>query len=279
MDSSDQHLRTTLDFEKGMKAIIRILPLVLLAACAEEFVPDNPLDPENPEYIPPIVTITSGPVQGEVVNTSAITFTWEGNETAMLFRYKFDDKNWSGWLSIMIQTFDYLNEGDHQFRVKSKYPTGDTSSLVEVTFVVDAVNGPALMFYPIRHITTQGSVVTFKILAEEVVNLTATEITIDFDPSALQVTSVTQGTMFKEISESLFFEDVNNQQGTISISSAVWGGDKPSVNGTGDLAILEFRVIQKGTTTLLFDGSEVFRDPANNSIYILETVEGYVYSQ
>ena len=40
---------------------------------------DNPLDPGNSEYTPPTVTFVSGP-SGETVNTSEVTFSWEGDD-------------------------------------------------------------------------------------------------------------------------------------------------------------------------------------------------------
>ena len=48
-----------------------VIILFFCYGCEEEvFTLDNPLDPENPEYIPPQITITSGPSDNEVVELS-----------------------------------------------------------------------------------------------------------------------------------------------------------------------------------------------------------------
>ena len=261
----------------------RHLPLLVfilaLLSCAEDFAPDNPLDPENPTYIPPEVTITSGPTEGTTLATPTATFTWEGNEPAMLYRTRFDSLNWSGWLSATTKTFDYLDEDDHVFNLQAKYTTGDTSDVISVIFTVDAVQGPALMFYPRRHIATNGSVVNFQIMAEEVFTLTATEFSVEFDPTSLQVISITEGSIFSDAGESIFFSEYDNQQGTITISAGLWGGENPTVYGTDDVAVLEVQVIQQGEAMLSFDGTETFRDPENNTITIQQSVNGLVVTQ
>ena len=64
---------------------------------------------------------------------------------------------------------------------------------------MDAVDGPSLMFFPRRHIVSQGDTVIFKILAEEVNSLMAAEIHIDFDPSKIEIISISQGSFFKTV--------------------------------------------------------------------------------
>ena len=63
---------------------MRILYVTLLAllffSCAEEFVPDNPVDPDNPDYVPPIVSIVSGPTEGQTLLTETAVFTFSGNQ-------------------------------------------------------------------------------------------------------------------------------------------------------------------------------------------------------
>ena len=240
---------------------------------------DNPLDPDNPDYDPPEVLISEGPAEGEIVDTSAVTFQWTGNELVTSYRYRFDSEVWSDWFSSTSVSLDYLDEGDHSFSLQSQYETGDTSVVLNVSFVVDAVTGPALMFYPRRHIASIGETVTFQIMAEEVENLTAAEFSISFDPAELVVASISQGTMFTGNGESIFFSEYDNLQGTITISAGLLGGENPSVSGTGDLVTVEVSVLQVGETELTFDGSEVFRDPDNNSISVNITVNGLITAQ
>lgn len=248
------------------------LSALLFWTCGEEFQPANPLDPDAPDYVPPEVIFVDSINDGDTLETETVTFGWTGNELVTAYRYKLDYNDWSVWTTDTMTTFDYLDEGNHNVSIQSRYPSGDTSFVARISFVIDAVTGPALMFYPLRHITSAGETVTFQILAEEVVNLTAVEFTVEFDPTVLQVTSLTQGNLFQSNGESVFFEDVDNQQGTIKISSGLLGGVSPSINGTGDIAILEVQAIKQGQSALTFDGSEVLRAPDNSDIVINETI-------
>jgi hypothetical protein len=253
------------------------LSVFLLWTCGEEFQPDNPLDPETPDYESPTAIFVASISDGDTLETETVTFGWAGNELVTAYRYKLDNDVWSAWGTETTATFDYLDEGDHNVSIQSSYSSGDTSSVASVFFVVDAVTGPALMFYPRRHLASVGETVTFQILAEEVEDLTAAEFTFSFDPEDLEIISITQGSMFAGSGESIFHAE--DGSGTLSILTAILGGENPSVSGTGDLVTVEVSVVQTGETELTFDGSEVLRDPENNTISVNITVNGLVQVQ
>ena len=253
-----------------------LFAVLLLFACesGEEFTPENPLDPNNPDYVAPGVTILS-PVEGAVEISSSITFAWEGNEIDMLYRYRLDSV-WSQWDPSESITIDHIDEGEHGFAVQSSYVTGDTSAIESIAFTVDAVEGPALMFYPRRQVTSQGSSVQFQILAEEVYNVAGAEFTISFDPTELQINSAVAGTAFGDYGEVIFIADIDNTNGSVTISTAVWGQNYPSISGTSDIAILDVQIIKQGDHQLEFDGTELFRAPNNDDITVNATVNGLV---
>ena len=259
------------------KFFILFLGLIVFWSC-EEIVVDqeNPLDPGNPDYDSPIVNIISGPGEGEEIDEPQVTFVWEGNELVDFYRYRFNANDWTDWSVETSKTFVYLDEGNHSFSVQSQYSTGDTSQVTSVLFVVDAVTGPALMFYPRRHQAAVGESVMFQILAEEVANLTAAEFSINYDPAHVEITSVTQGAIFAVSEESIFFTEYDNSTGTLSVLTANLGGDEPAVSGTGVLIEIQMNVISTISSELTFSGSEMFRDPENNNINILESVDGLV---
>lgn len=266
-----------LGFDKSKKALLHILPIVLLAGCAEELVPGNPFDPENPDYIPPVVTITSGPVEGEVVNIPTVTFIWEGNETAMLFRYKFDDKNWSGWVSATTKTLEYIDEGDHQFRLQSKYTTGDTSEVVEVSFVVDAIIGPSLRLYQLYTSGTKNQQFSLDIMAEELTGVSGAEIDVEFDINHLALDSVWVGDFFSSNGgQTISFDSLNVSSGDVSIDIGTLGGDPVYVNGTGVIVTLYFTPFRSGQTIVSFQESSTLRDPDNALIDISSLVQAIV---
>jgi len=238
---------------------------------------DNPLDQENPEYTPPQVTFVSpSPQESEIVESSEVNFQWHGYMVDE-YRTKFDDGEWQDWTEETSATFQYLDEGPHIFSAQGRYVSGDTSAVVSINFSVDAVEGPALMFFPRRRIaTTVGQTVAFQVMVEEVEDLSAVECTITFNPEILEVTHISEGSIFKSQGESIFLNNYDNDVGTITISSALLGGYNPSIDGTDYVAIIEMEIKKKRRETLTIDESAVFRNPNNKSISINEIINGLV---
>ena len=78
-----------------MRTLYVTLLALLFFSCAEDFVPVNPVDPDNPDYVPPIVSIVSGPTEGQTLLTETAVFTFSGNQESMLFRTRLDSGYWS----------------------------------------------------------------------------------------------------------------------------------------------------------------------------------------
>ena len=251
--------------------------ILLFALGCEDTTPirDNPLDDEGGNYIPPTVSLLDI-VDGDTLYSESVEFTWEGNELVTDFRYKFDSFDWTDWKESTSATLSYLDEGDHQLSVQSRYLNGDTSDVASVSFVVDAVGGPALMFYPRRHIADQNETVTFQIMAEEVTNLMMSEIHLEYDTSMLEIISISQGSFFQNGQNSIFLYDINREAGTVQINTTLLDGNSPYVSGTGDLAELQVKLIQSDSAIVSFNGSDAFIDPDNNDITILEKINGLV---
>ena len=253
--------------------------MVLFLSCEKiDPIQDNPLDPDNPDYDPPSVTLISAPTEGETINVYDLSLSWTGNDNVTDFRWKFEGGAWVDWQNITSVDWNYLDEGNHSFSLQSRYITGDTSLVLKRNFIVDAVTGPALMFYPRAHIVSSDTIITFQILVEEVTNLTGAQFSINFDSNKLDILSITQGAMLQISGQSIFDVNYDNSDGTISIITAILGGDQPSVNGTGVLLEIEMQVNTGSTTILEFDGTEIFRNPDNNQITISESVDGIIQS-
>ena len=260
-----------------MKSIIRFILFLLFLSCADEFVPENPIDPGNPDYIPPIVSITGGLESGQTITQENLTVNFSGNETSMLFRTRLDSMNWSGWANALNATLEYLDEGDHQFSLQGKYTTGDTSDIVSLPFTVDAVQGPSLMHHPRRQYASQGETIQFTIIAEEVFDLAGLELVIEYDPAKVELMGVTQSSLFDDMGQGpIFFNEVAETQGRLTITLAVWGEDAPSFTGTDSIAIIDLRINQSGNITIDFGNDPIFRDPNNLDIQIAETVPGLI---
>ena len=252
--------------------------IITLFSC-EDIAPekDNPLDPGNEDYVEPIVTLLSSLNNGDTINIESLSIEIEGNNLVSEFRYKLDSLAWMEWSDASIINMNYLDEGDHQLLIQSRYMNGDTSTVLPVSFIVDAVSGPSLLFYPRRHITDLNQSVTFEIRAEEVSNLMAVEIHLVYNPSLIEVISITQGTMFQNGQESIFTYEIGSN--SIEILTTLLNSDLPFVNGTGALALIEVKSLQAGSSSISFNGNDVFRDPDNNDIVILEKINGIVNSQ
>lgn len=254
---------------------------IIWFACepGEEFLPANPLDPANENYISPQVTFTSAPNEGATLSTSTIMFVWDGNEPGMSYRYAFDG-NWSSWENEKKSiTIDDIDEGLHSIAAQSSYSTGDTSNVISVNFNVNAVLGPSLLFYPRKHVAFFGETVTFQILAEEVIDLSGAEFKIDYDPSMFQIESVTQGALFQSGTQSIFHVEHNASQGSFSVLTAILDATTPSVDGTGVLAEVVVKLLNQGTNNLSFGSTNKLRDPDNIEITIREKIGGIVIAQ
>ena len=254
--------------------------LLLFLSCEEisDFETDNPFDPQNPQYTPPSVTLTSGLQNNETINSSTTSFSWDGNVEGMLFRYFINERTLQEWDSDNSVVIDFLDEGDYVFGVQGKYPTGDTSDTLFVAFTVDAVSGPALLFSPRKHISPVGGSIVFDILAEEVDSLAAASFTILFDPILIKVDSVVSGQYIGDNLESIFYTDIKNGLGAVDIITALIGSNEPVFSGTESLAKIYVSVKSSGTNEIRFDGAETFRTINDNKI-IINTAIGAIIDQ
>jgi len=259
-----------------LRKIQYIIVLFLILSCGDEFVPDNPIDPDNPSYIPPIVSIVNGITIGETVTSENLSIEYSGNESSMLFRTRLDTSNWTGWSNNLFVTLDYMDEGDHEFWLQGKYTTGDTSETISVPFTVDAVGGPSLMFFPRRITATQGETVTFSIMAEEVYDLAGLETVLEFDPAKVTLMSVSSAGLFDETGDPIFFYEHNESQGRLTVTAAVWGNESPAFTGTHPIAILSFRADHTGNIAIDFGETSIFRDPNNLNITVWESIPGLI---
>ena len=251
--------------------------ILFLFSCEENTpIRDNPLDDESGDYISPTINLLTDIASGDTVYSETVTFSWEGNELVSEFRFKLDEFDWTEWSEDESMLLDYLDEGNHQLSAQSRYLNGDTSGSVSVSFVVDAVDGPSLMFFPRRHLAQAGETVTFQIMAEEVTNLMMSEIHLEYDPTKLEIISISQGSFFQNGQNSIFLYEINAEAGAIQINTTLLDGDSPSVSGTGDLAEIQVKLLQSSSATVSFNGSDAFIGPENNDINILEKINGLV---
>ncbi|MFA4907870.1 MAG: cohesin domain-containing protein [archaeon] len=237
---------------------------------------DNPLDPDNPGFIEPAVTIVSGPEYDETVKTHTVTFILRLNETASEFTYKLNDGLWSAWQADTTVTLTYLDEGIQEFHFKARNAAGIEQETTDSTyFIVDAVTGPALMFVPRKVIVQQNENFSVEIWAEEVSNLAGTTVEIPINNSEIEFVSAD----IYESSESFLGKDagvlvVNEGSPGESLFRATQYrvGQPATVSGSGSLMRLTFRFKGAQSTQLAFSSNCAMLDSAMQAIPIQELV-------
>tara|TARA_B100000315_G_scaffold260882_1_gene326777 strand:- start:715 stop:1125 length:411 start_codon:yes stop_codon:yes gene_type:complete len=90
---------------------------------------------------------------------------------------------------------------------------------------------------------------------------------------------ISQGSFFQNGQNSIFLYEINTEAGAVQINTTLLDGDNPAVSGTGDLAELQVKLLQAGTVTINFNGSDAFIGPENNDITILEKINGLVVTE
>ena len=243
---------------------------------------DNPIIPDDPNYVPPQTTIITGPTQDAVLDTHAVTFTWRGNQDNMTFAYKLNEGSWSAWSSDTTATFQYLDEGGYRFEVQGQYASGvieDTAAAR--SFTIDDIHGPALWLYPRYQQVGVGSEFSLEVMLEEVENVFAVKAVLGFDPAVLQVSNIE----IYEDSRSLLktnggtvipFSSYDNATGLATIEVATATGNPAGVSGTGSLGIITFSSGSAGDYSITITPSSQLRNPENGSITITEKVGAYV---
>ena len=230
---------------------------------------------EDLEDVPPLTIETTSLSTGDTLLTETISITLNNDSLEIEYRYLLDSEPWSDWSTVNVIVLEYLDEGAHEIQFQAlRSEPADTSDILTISFVVDAVDGPSVMLYPRRHKAQVGDQMTFLIHAEEVANLMAAELHMEYDTTALSVDAISQGSFFMNGQESIFSFEKEN--GTISILTSIVNSDAPAVSGTGPLVEMQVTLVGTSDATISFTGNDIFRDPNNNDFAILERVNGII---
>jgi len=256
--------------------------IVSCSSSLEEPAQDNPLDPDNPSFIPPLTTIISGPSEGEILDTADVTFVWRGIRDDSEYSYRLVDSVWSDWGNDTTVSYTFLDELDYLFEVKSRYLSGIEEELPKsINFTVDAVQGPSFKFFN-RHNTVElNELFTVNIFVEDVEDLFAAQIQIAYNSGKLKVMDVVgrdaeTDFLRKNRGEVILFSELDVDLGLIIIDIGIWSGDPAGVSGTGAMLDIHFKALNSGSTHLRFNRDSQMRSPDNLPINIHEFPEGLV---
>lgn len=266
-------------------AVCLLISSLFFSACQDNVKPPdqfvNPIDPTSSAYIAPKSSIT-GP-NNTVLTVDSVTITWSGTQDVASFSCDFDGTGWSTFSTATSITLTDLDEGMHTFSVRAKHESGSIeSSPPSISFEVNAVTGPAIMFYPRKIEVPVGPEFTYSVQAEYITtNLLAAKMSLQVQTNALQVDSVTAGNFVSQNGETpILFWAINSTKDTVTIDVAAAGGIISGVNGSGALANLYCHAKTTGLTKINFVTAQTaYRDTVGNAIPMNMVISGKVVAQ
>ena len=260
-----------------MKKYFFIL-LIFLGCETFDVVADNPLDPNNPDYELPTVSILD-PQDGQTISSDKLDVYLQGNENVSEYRYKInsfdsfiDMKNtWSVWSSSNIVSLEFLNEYSYELTVQSRYPTERESNGASIDFTVDAVKPGSLILYPKKINSDIFTNFNISLYSHDLPNISALDIIIEFDTSNLE---------FRANDGSQEYGDVNvlrnSADGKLNYTIGKYGD-----NGFGDNELILTAVFWSkdvsGTTSYIKIISATAKSLDGQTIEIVETNQTRVY--
>jgi len=260
--------------------------VILLSSCdvfktpvGDENPDDNPFDPNNPDYQPPLATITQGPSDGSIIGNDFVTFSWTGNNLECQFSYTLDEAEPSAWGSGKTVTFNYLDEGDHSFQVKARYSADDVQeNPSSVAFTVNAITGPALWIYHKKTTTSINSDFAVDVVVEEVTDLSMASVEVNFDPTYLQIRAyeVLEDGSILSGKQLIKVDSHDDNVGKLTVYLALVGESDSGISGTGSIIRVHFLSRKRGTTEVEFGDDCYFRKSDNSTIPIVNKAKSLV---
>ncbi|MFC1716388.1 hypothetical protein ACFL6S_22135 [Candidatus Poribacteria bacterium] len=255
--------RKNQSFAGGFTYVVLTLLIIVVVSCDKV---EDPL-----AEVPPDTVITLGPADGTVVTEPSVSFQWEGsNRFVGEFSYRCSpyQAEWSLWSSDRSITY-YLDEGDYLFEVMGRYESGNEDDTpVQRVFTVD-FPGPGILIKPLRQEVTPGQEFTIHVFVNDVADLMLVHLSLKFGPSVLQALDAIPGEVFQVGSPPVFFKKINNFDGIVDIDISTVNARPSRINGTADIAVIRFRSLSTGKSSVtLEDGSEL-RDSGNRIIDVV----------
>lgn len=173
----------------------KLLTLLVFFIGCETFdvVADNPLDPSNPDYVKPTISILS-PSDQQTINTDKVKIILQGNELVSEYRYKivttdsYKGTHWSSWSPSNEVSLEYLNEYTYTVIAQSRYLNEETSDEASATFTIDALPPSSLLLYPKYVETSTNTIFNIFLFAHDLSNVSALDFIIQYDDTKLSFT-------------------------------------------------------------------------------------------
>ena len=235
-----------------MKKYLFIL-LFFLGCETFDVVADNPLDPSNPDYVKPTISILS-PSNQQTINTDKVDVALQGNELVSEYRYEivtsdiYKAADWSSWSSSNKVSLEFLNEYTYTVNAQSRYLNEETSDEASVTFTVDALQSSSLLLYPRQVQPSTNSTFKVELYAHSLSNVSALEYVIEFDPSKISFTESSSNS-YGDVNV-VNYDGVSKVYYTIGVYNNQTGFNKDQL-----IAEISFRAITASSTIKILSAS------------------------
>ncbi|MCH7763555.1 MAG: hypothetical protein IIB95_07420 [Candidatus Marinimicrobia bacterium] len=243
---------------------------------------NNPFYTEDPHFIPIRTELIMGPENSEEVNNFPVRFEWVSNPGVSEFNFSLDESNWSGWGLNNFVEYDLLDEGDHRFVVKGRYPTLIEEEIpIQRDFTINAVEGPALMFYPRNVSVSIGMPFSIDLHIEEVDDLMGIYAEIVFDAMILgfdgyQVLDDSSSFLRTTGGQVVSFIEMDISSGNIIANIGIVTGNPPGVNGSGQVLRLNFTALLNQNTEIYMRETSRMTKSDLSTIRRIKLVSGFV---
>ncbi len=198
---------------------------------------------------------------GEFIASRDVVIYWEGNSSTALYQYTFDNIT-SEITADTTVTLTDLEETEHTFILQAFDETQTTKSEPDsVTFTVNAITGPGIVFSP-RKITTEPSIT---IILEDVNRLMAAHIEIISGNSSVLFGVFTENESLVENGQIISFS--NSSTSRRFIIDIAFAGETEGLSGSFNIGTLSVTPLREGTITVDSITTE-FRDVNNGAIVI-----------
>jgi hypothetical protein len=219
------------------------LPALLWLACGSKLnapADDNPYDPENPAYVPPLTNLTVAPVSGSTIAGDTCRIAWGGNAQAAAFAWRISLGAWSAWTESTTVMLRNLPEGENVFYLKARDLAGNETCMDSVLFRVNSVVGPALVLQPREMTVAANTTFQLTVYADEMPDsCVLADLHLEYDRNNLELVSIDQGDFFGQNNGTILFAQRDTLD-TISILTGTTGGTPAWAGGSGPLAVLLF---------------------------------------
>jgi len=251
---------------------------------------ENPLDPDNGNYIEPGFTAINGLNPGSVLNNNTLSINWEGTSPDLLYWVSLTGSEMTAggeavWVFFDRETsldVDYLNEGQHTLRLKTQYTIDHSDTFVDsINFAIDALAPNSLWLYPTRIFADSNETFQVSLRTDEwSEEFISGSVGFEFSPNLVELVGVSEGGL---VPTGSFFHEHNDDylsSGLLQIDFATLSDPPVVVSGSGAVLAFEFRLLSDvhGDEIITLSDNSELRNSENLSIPITNHGDGGIYS-